>query len=166
MSPVRRFLSFRDFDWALLGMVLVLCTISVFEIYSATFHTRFASFPTKQVYWIAGGLAMMFLLAKTDYHRLIDWAPWAYGVFILALGAVLIPGIGHKALGGRRWIKLGPMLFQPSEWMKLIMILMVARFLANLGGRQLTWPDIFKALGLVGLPMLLVMKEPDLGTGR
>ena len=88
MSPMRRILSFRDFDWALLGMVLVLCTISVLEIYSATVHTRFASFPTKQIFWIAGGLAMMFIFAKIDYHRLLDWAPWAYGVFLVALVAV------------------------------------------------------------------------------
>ena len=113
MSPVRRFLSFRDFDWALLGMVLVLCVISVFEIYSATFHTRFASFPTKQVFWIAGGLAVMFLLAKIDYHRLLDWTPWAYGVFVLSL--VAVKAVGHKVLGARRWISVGPCSSSPRN---------------------------------------------------
>ena len=87
----------------------------------------------------------MFLFAKIDYHKLIDFAPWLYGFFLLALMAVLVPGIGHKALGARRWIKVGPMQFQPSEWMKLVIILMVARYFANLGGRSLTWKDIFKA---------------------
>ena len=58
--------------------------------------------------------------------------------FSWALLAVLVPGIGHKALGARRWIKVGPILFQPSEWMKLVMILTVARYFANLGGRNLT----------------------------
>ncbi len=163
MSP-RHLMSFRDFDWPLLGMVLLLCGISVVEIYSATLHTKFSGFHTKQMLWIAGGLAVMFILSRIDYHRLLDWVPWAYGVFLVAVTAVLIPGIGHKALGGRRWIKLGPMLFQPSEWMKLILILMVARYFANLGARRLTWPDIFKAFALVGVPMLLVLKEPDLGT--
>ncbi len=162
MSPVRRLISFRDFDWGLLAMVLVLCTISVFEIYSATFHTRFASFPTKQVFWIAGGLAMMFILAKIDYHRLLDWAPWAYGVFLLAL--VAVKTVGHKVLGARRWISIGPMQFQPSEWVKLVLILIVARYFANLGGRNLTWRDIFKAFALVGVPMALVLIQPDLGT--
>ena len=161
---MRRFLSFRDFDWTLFVMVLVLCTLSVLEIYSATLHTKYVGFHTKQLFWIGGGLVAMFLFAKIDYHRLLDWVPWAYGVFLLALTAVLIPHIGHKALGARRWIKLGPMLFQPSEWMKLVLILMVARYFANLGGRSLTWRDIFKAFAMVGLPMLLVLKEPDLGT--
>ena len=164
MSPMRRFISFRDFDWALLGMVLLLCALSVFEIYSATLHTRYAGFHTKQLFWIAGGLAGMLLFSKIDYHKLIDVIPWIYGVFLFLLGIVLIPGIGHKALGARRWIKLGPILFQPSEWVKLVLILAVARFFANLGARSLTWRDIFKAFALVGVPMLLVLKQPDLGT--
>jgi len=71
---------------------------------------------------------------------------------------------GHKALGGKRWIKIGPMLFQPSEWVKLILILAVARYFANLGGRSLTWRDIFKAFAMVGVPMVLVLIQPDLGT--
>jgi rod shape determining protein RodA len=159
---MRRFLTFRDFDWTLLGMVLLLCTLSVLEVYSATLHTRFAGFHTKQILWISGGLVVMFVLSKIDYHRLIDWSPWAYGVCLFALLVVKL--FGHKALGARRWIQIGPMQFQPSEWVKLVLILVVARYFANLGGRFLTWRDIFKALALVGVPMLLVLVQPDLGT--
>jgi len=159
---VRRFLSFRDFDWTLLGMVLALCIISVLEIYSATLHTKYIGFHTKQIFWIAGGLAAMFLFSKIDYHRLLDWVPWAYGVCLVALLAVL--AVGHKVLGAKRWIKVGPMHFQPSEWVKLILILAVARYFANLGGRNLSWKEILKAFALVGVPLLLVLKQPDLGT--
>ena len=162
MSPMRRFMSFRDFDWGLLGMVLALCTISVFEIYSATLRTRFSGFHNRQVVFIVVGMILMFILAKIDYHRLLDWAPWAYGVCIVSLLAVKL--VGHKALGARRWIQIGPMQFQPSEWAKLVLILMVARYFANLGGRNLTWRDIFKGLALVGVPMALVIIQPDLGT--
>ncbi|WP_420237553.1 rod shape-determining protein RodA [Telmatobacter bradus] len=161
---MRRFLSFRDFDWPLLGMILLLCTLSVLEIYTATLHTKYVGFHTKQLCWIIGGLVAMFIFAKIDYHRLLDFAPWAYGFFLFALTAVLVPHIGHKALGARRWIKLGPMLFQPSEWMKLVLILMVARYFSNLGGRSLSWREIGRAFLMVGVPMLLVIKEPDLGT--
>jgi rod shape determining protein RodA len=56
------------------------------------------------------------------------------------------------------------MHFQPSEWVKLVLVLVVASYFANLGGRHLTWKDIFKAFGLVGLPMVLVLIQPDLGT--
>ena len=159
---MRRILSFRDFDWTLLAMVLLLCTVSVFEIYSATLHTKYSGFHTKQMLWISGGLVAMFLFAKIDYHKLIDFVPWAYGVCLLALLAVL--AIGQKVLGARRWIRVGPMHFQPSEWVKLVLIIAVARYFANLGGRSLTWKDIFKAFALVGIPLLLVLKQPDLGT--
>jgi len=63
---MRRILSFRDFDWTLLAMVLLLCTVSVFEIYSATLHTKYSGFHTKQMLWISGGLVAMFLFAKID----------------------------------------------------------------------------------------------------
>jgi len=161
---MRRFLSFRDFDWALFGMIVVLCTLSVLEIYTATMHTKYVGFHSKQMAWVLAGTVAMFLVSRIDYHRLLDWAPWAYGVFLVFLSAVLIPHIGHKALGARRWIKLGPMLFQPSEWMKLILILMVARYFSNLGGRSLSWKEIGRAFLMVCVPMLLVLKEPDMGT--
>jgi rod shape determining protein RodA len=159
---MRRFLSFRDFDWSLLVMVIILCTLSVLEIYSATMHTKYAGFYVKQLYWIAGGLVSMFIFSKIDYHRLLDWAPWAYGVCLVALVAVKL--VGHRVLGAKRWISIGPMHFQPSEWVKLVLILVIARYFANLGGRSLSWRDIFKAFALVGLPMLLVLIQPDLGT--
>jgi len=142
--------------------VLLLCAISVLEIYSATLHTKYTGFHTKQMLWISAGLVAMFLFAKIDYHKLIDFVPWAYGVCLVALLAVLV--IGQKVLGARRWIKAGPMHFQPSEWVKLVLILAVARYFANLGGRSLSWKDIFKAFALVGIPLLLVLKQPDLGT--
>ena len=106
MSPMRRILSFRDFDWALFGiMVLLLCTISVLEIYSATLHTKYVGFHTKQIYWIVGGVVAMFIFSKIDYHKLIDWVPWAYGVFLVALVAVQAggtQGAGRAALDQAR----------------------------------------------------------------
>lgn len=162
MSQMRRFMSFRDFDWLLFGMVALLCTVSVFEIFSATLHTKYVGFHEKQIYWITGGVVAMFFFAKVDYHKLIDWVPWAYGFCLISLIAVKL--VGTKVLGARRWIRIGPMHFQPSEWVKLILILAVARYFANLGARSLTWRDIFKAFALVGLPMLLVLIQPDLGT--
>ena len=159
---MRRFMTFREFDWTLLGMVLVLCAVSVLEIYSATLHTKYAGFHTKQMLWIVGGLVVMFFFSRIDYHRMLDWAPWAYGVSLPALVAVKL--FGTKVLGARRWIKIGPMHFQPSEWVKLILILVVARYFANLGGRSLTWKDTLKSLVLVGIPMALVLIQPDLGT--
>jgi len=160
--PMRRFLSFRDFDWGLLLLVLAMCAISVLEVHSTTVHTRFASFGSKQMLFIGAGVIGMFIFAKIDYHRLLDWAPWAYGIFLVSLVAVKL--VGHKVLGARRWIGIGPVQFQPSEWVKLVLVLFMARYFANLGGRNLTWRDIFKAFALVGVPMILVLIQPDMGT--
>ncbi len=159
---MRNSLGFRDFDWTLLGLVLTLCSISVFEIYSATMHTKYSGFHTKQLYWVLGGIVAMFIMSRIDYHRLLDVVWYLYGFFLLALVGVKL--FGHRALGGKRWLKLGPISFQPSEWFKLVLIVLMALYFANLGGKSLTWKDVLKAIGLVGLPMLLVLMQPDLGT--
>src|SRR5271154_4102642 len=160
---MRRFLSFRDFDWTLLGFVLILSVISILEIYSATLHTKFVGFHKMQILWLLGGLAAMFVFSVIDYHILVDWVHWIYGFCVFSLVAVL--AVGTKVLGARRWIKLpGGIHFQPSEWVKLVLIVAVTRYFAGLVGKHLTWPDIFKAMALVGVPMLLVLKQPDLGT--
>src|SRR5579863_1669217 len=161
--PMRRFMSFRDFDWALVLLLLGMCAISLVEVRSTTEHTKFANFESRQVFWFAAGFVLMFGFSKIDYHRILDWTPWAYAFGLVSLAAIFTP-LGHNALGGRRWIKLGPILYQPSEFVKLVLMLMVARYFANLGGRNLTWRDIFKSFALVGVPMLLVLKQPDMGT--
>jgi rod shape determining protein RodA len=106
----------------------------------------------------------MFLISLVDYHRLIDWSSWLYGIFLLLLIAVRF--VGTTVLGARRWIKFpGGIHFQPSEWMKLVLILCVARFFWTRTGKPLTWGDIFKAFALVGVPLLVVFKlQSDFGT--
>jgi rod shape determining protein RodA len=158
-----RLSSYRDFDWVLLGFVLLLSIISVLEIKSATLHTKFHGFDHKQIEFLAVGLMLMFLISLIDYHRLIDIVPWAFAISIASLIAVKL--VGTKVLGARRWINLGHGAhFQPSEWVKLVLILAVARYFWGLAGKELTWPDIGKAFALVGIPMALVLIQPDLGT--
>src|SRR5580700_8854554 len=160
---MRRFLSLRDFDWTLLGFVMILSVISVLEIYSATLHTKFHGFQKMQILWILGGLAAMFVMSVVDYHRLLSLIYWIYAFCLVSLVAVL--AVGTRVMGGKRWIKLpGGIHFQPSEWVKLVLIVLIARYFANLSGRQLSWSDILKAIALVAVPMLLVLKQPDLGT--
>lgn len=160
---MQRSSSFRDFDWPLLLLIGLLSLASVLEIKSATLMTKFRGFDHKQLGFLAAGLLLMFLISLIDYHRLIDAAPWAYGLSLLALVAVRL--VGTKVLGARRWIKFpGGIHFQPSEWVKLVLILVVARFFWSRGGRDLSWGDIAKAFLLVGLPLLLVLSQPDLGT--
>jgi rod shape determining protein RodA len=157
-----RLSSYRDFDWVLLGFVLLLSLISVLEIKSATLHTKFHGFDHKQIGFLAIGIVLMFLISLIDYHRLIDIVHWAYGIGILSLIAVAL--FGTKVLGGKRWISFHGMHFQPSEWIKLILIVAVARYFWGLAGKELTWAEIGKVAVMVFVPLVLVLKQPDLGT--
>jgi rod shape determining protein RodA len=158
-----RYISFRDFDWALFIFVLLICAAGVFEIRSATAHTKFAGAHIKQVYWIMGGVAGMFLISLFNYQAMLDKVHWMYIAALASLISVLL--FGQKYMGARRWIKLpGGVHFQPSEWVKLILILAVAKYFADLHQRELSWPDFLKAGCMVGIPMLVVLAQPDLGT--
>src|SRR5438309_3807509 len=157
-----RYVSFRDFDWLLLGFVLLICGIGVTEIYSATLHTKFAGAHIKQIYWILGGVVVMFAVSLVNYQAMLEQVHWMYIASIASLVAVLV--FGQKYLGARRWIKIGGNHFQPSEWVKLILILAVAKYFADLRQRELLWSDFMKAGAIVGVPMLMVLAQPDLGT--
>src|SRR5437667_8814268 len=158
-----RYISFRDFDWLLLVFVLLICGLGVMEIRSATSHTRFAGAHIKQVYWVLGGVAAMFVVSLISYQALLEKVHWLYIVSVASLMSVLM--FGQKYLGARRWIKMpGGQHFQPSEWVKLILILAVAKYFADLHQKELSWPDFVKAGMIVGVPMLMVLAQPDLGT--
>jgi rod shape determining protein RodA len=103
------------------------------------------------------------LISAVNYQALLDRIHWFYIAAVASLMAVLI--FGQKYLGARRWIKMpGGNHFQPSEWVKLILILSVAKYFADLRHRELSWPDFMKAGAIVGIPMLMVLAQPDLGT--
>jgi rod shape determining protein RodA len=157
-----RYVSFRDFDWLLLGFVLLICGVGVMEIYSATLHTKFAGAHIKQLYWITGGVAGMFLLSLVNYQAMLEKIHWFWIGSAASLISVLL--FGQKYLGARRWIKMPGFHFQPSEWVKLILILAMARYFAEMRQKELSWSDFIKAGLIAGFPMLLVLAQPDLGT--
>jgi rod shape determining protein RodA len=158
-----RYVSYRDFDWILMIFVLVICTLGVVQIHSATEHTKFAGAHLRQVYWILAGVGAMFLISLVNYHVLLEKIHWIYIVALASLISVLL--FGQKYLGARRWIKMPwSVHFQPSEWVKLILILAVAKYFADLHQRELSWSDFLKAGAIVGFPMLMVLAQPDLGT--
>ncbi len=160
---MKRYISFRDFDWLLLAFILLICGAGIVEIYSATKGTVFAGAYIRQMYWILGGVFAMLVVSRLNYQILLDAVPWLYAGSIVSLLAVL--AIGQKYLGARRWIRIGGgMHFQPSEWVKLILILAVAKYWAEQRHRDCTWADVAKGGLLVGFPMLMVLRQPDLGT--
>lgn len=156
-----RYVSFRDFDWVLLALVLLICALGVVEIYSATLNTKFMGVHVKQIYWVLGGVALMFVVSKISYQALIERVPIFY---VLSIGSLLAVAVfGKKYLGARRWVDVGLFHFQPSEWIKLVLILAVAKYFADMKS-ECEAQDIVKAGALVGIPMLMVLVQPDLGT--
>jgi rod shape determining protein RodA len=141
-------------------------------VYSATMVSAAASAAPlynqmwfRQLIWCALGVGAAVGVCFVEYHTLARWSLVAYWGTILLLVAVLIPGIGTThGWGARRWIDFGPFQCQPSEFAKLAFIVAQANFLSR-PVDELKSPVVFgKAIGLMVLPFLLIMKEPDLGS--
>ena len=119
----------------------------------------------RQIIWYGLGTGAAASLCLIDYRSLARWAFVVYWATILLLIAVLIPGIGTThGWGARRWIDLGVFQFQPSEFAKLAFILAQAHFLSRPVDELRVPTNFGKCLGLLVLPFLLIMKEPDLGS--
>lgn len=153
----------KDIDWPLLVMTMVICSIGVLQIYSASLETGFHDAWWKQLVWISSGLVMMWIATQIDYHTLLGHAYVFYGISVAALVAVFI--VGTVAGGARRWIPLGGgQKLQVSEFVKLAILLAVARYVTDVKKDALDWRDLLKAAAMVLVPMILVAKQPDLGT--
>ena len=136
-------------------------TVSPFEMEKAWF----AQIWFRQVIWYALGIGAAAAVCLVDYHTLARWSLVAYWAMILCLVAVLIPFIGQThGWGARRWIDLPFFQFQPSEFAKLAFILAGANFLSR-PPDELKQSEVFwQGIGLMMLPFLLILKEPDLGS--
>jgi rod shape determining protein RodA len=158
-------------DWLMLFGLVGLMTVGLAFIYSATTATETAQVTAwyrqrwvLQIVWYAGGVTAAIILCVIDYHILARWSLVAYWGTILLLLVVLIPGIGAMRFGARRWIDLGFFQFQPSEFAKLAFIFAQAHFLSR-PPDELRLTNVFwKALGLMVLPFVIILKEPDLGS--
>lgn len=154
--------SIRDLDWPLLIMTLIICGLGVLQIYSATLDTIWQDAWWKQIIYICIGFVAMLIAAQIDYHSLLGRVPMFYIASILML--LVTFAIGTKVFGSRRWIVLFGMTFQVSEFVKIVIILLVARYLTEITSEHLETRDLLRLAALVGLPMVMVMRQPDLGT--
>jgi rod shape determining protein RodA len=157
-----RYFSLRDLDWPLVVIAIIISALGVLQIYSATHDTQWRGAWWKQIVFVVVGLALMWLMAAIDYHSLMGKVPIFYLLSMITLLAVLL--FGSRVFGSKRWIVILGFTFQISEFVKLVLILLVARFLTELRTETLDGRELLKLAGLVGLPMLLVAKQPDLGT--
>ena len=158
-------------EWLQLLGLVGLMGVGVLFIYSATLAHEANAIPwykeafVRQIVWYVTGMAAAAVVCVIDYRSLARWALVAYWVTITALVLVLIPGIGTThGWGAQRWIDLGPFQFQPSEFAKIGFILAFANFLSRPPDELRIGSNFLKALGMIALPFVLIMKEPDLGS--
>src|SRR5258706_924720 len=150
---------------ALCGLML----LGAAFIYSATMVTESASAApwynriwVRQIIWYLAGLGAAAALCFLDYHTLARWSVVAYWAAVLLL--VLVLFLGTKRFGARRWFDLGFFSLQPSEFAELAFILAQASFLSRPIDELRVPLNFWKAIAVMALPFLLIMKEPDLGS--
>jgi len=147
---------------SIVGLVMVLSASSVHDL--RTYHSPWYSF-ARQLVYLAVGAAVMAVVLRIDYHRWRRWAPVLLGACGLCLVAVLLPGIGNRVNGSRRWLGLGPVQFQPSELAKLALALFCADILCRRAGTIGTGVRAAApVLAAFAAAAFLVMVQPDMGT--
>lgn len=153
------------YDWVLLLQVALVAVIGMVNLYSATAAWGGPGTPIylKQLSWFGLGLGIATLLCLFDYRHLKDLGYPAYGITLLMLLAVLV--VGRTSMGATRWLSIGGIGLQPSEVMKIVIIVVLARYFAEKSTAQgFTFRELLVPGALLLVPVLLIMKQPDLGT--
>lgn len=157
----------RRIDGTLLLNITVLVILGILTIGSAThmndadYADRF-DFVVRQGAFFLLGFALAALFMRYDYRVLYRWVPVLYVCNCLML--LVVRFAGTSALGAQRWIQIGPITLQPSEFAKVFIIICLARMLADHKGGFLTWKSLLPVVGLMLPPFVLVFIQPDLGT--
>lgn len=156
----------QHFDWGLLFLTGLLGAIGVLNIYSAVTAgegTYLGNLYIKQMIWYGGAFGGMLAIISISYKQLERWAMLIYIVCLLMLVAVLV--FGKYVGGSQRWLALGPVSIQPSEMVKIAVIIMLARYYAKLAtARGFTLKELGRPLLITTLPFALIVRQPDLGT--
>lgn len=155
----------NELDYSLIGIAAALITIGLFTIYSASYQKYILSgvnLSLRQINSAIIGLVVAFVLFKIGYQRFIDAAYYLFVINILLLALVLI--IGDVRYGARRWIDIGSFAFQPSEFAKITFVFALAKYLGGIRERIRNTKMFILPLIMAVAPMLLIFKEPDLGT--
>jgi rod shape determining protein RodA len=160
--------SVPPFDFVLIAATLLVSVVGVVMVYTATRGLLLAqgddpkTFLKKQGLFVVLGVITMIVLALFDYRRLEPLAMVLYWLIILSLVGVFV--VGSSAQGAARWFSIGPLQLQPSEFAVLALILAIASYCARREEEGLAWRDVFRLLILAGIPIVLVLLQPDLGT--
>ena len=157
--------AWRHLDLVLIAALAAISALGVLMVFSATRGPEDpydASFLKKQALFAAVGFGVMVVTTIVDYHRVRDFAPLAY-VGVVGLLAMVVTGLGSNVNGAQAWFDLGPFQLQPSELMKLALIVTLAAVVAQFRD-SLDLRRFVIVLVIAGIPLGLIMMQPDLGT--
>ncbi len=152
------------YDLPTITAMIALVGVGLISIYSATYQTPMVTYFTKQLTFSLVGMGIFLVVLFAPIHLVRASIPLLYGLAIMLLVAVLVPGIGVKIHGQRCWIAIGGFQFQPSEFAKLATLLMAGSSMASWRGGTPNRGEFFRLIGVVLLPMVLVLLEKDAGT--
>jgi rod shape determining protein RodA len=157
--------SILNFDLTLLITMVLIFIIGVFNLYSSTYPHTGTSTPLflKQIYWFLIGAGLLTLILLFDYRTFIRFA-YPFYLFCLFL-LVLVMLFGRTTSGSQRWLQFGFISFQPSEFTKIALILVLTRFFTeNENPQGYSLRDLLPPFLFLAFPLLLIFKQPDLGT--
>lgn len=161
----------RECDKVMLAVALILAGLGILMVYSASAiraQEHFGDplfFLKRQVVWAVVGVVVLITVLGQDYRQLERWAPLLYLLSVLLLIVVLVPGIGTKVNGARRWLRFASLSFQPAEFAKFGLILYLSRLLAKKGGRIREFKDgLLPLFILSALIVGLIALQPNYGT--
>ncbi len=152
----------QNFDWFLFFLVILLSLISINNMYSATYTEQAAIFK-RHICWNLLGFVVFVIMIFLDYRHIKRWAYHIYFLSVILLLLVLI--WGKISSGSQRWFRIGFLSFQPSEFAKLSVAIVVSHLFSEMPvKRSYGLRDLWKIFVLIIIPFLLILKEPDLGT--
>ena len=155
---------FDRFDWLFIGVSLIILSMGILSIYSITHAQQSSGIPlyVKQIFWVVIGTATFVMMLTVNYHRLSAFAYPFYVSILILLAVVLV--VGKTSHGAQRWIPIGPFAFQPSEFAKLALIMVLASYFSKAPRKG--WLQRVVLPSLIMAPsLLLILKQPDLGSG-
>ncbi|MCC6905086.1 MAG: rod shape-determining protein RodA [Anaerolineae bacterium] len=154
---------FRYFDFVLLVVILIMILFGIMMIASATNGVAsLADRVRSQIIFSFVGVAVVFIVAAIDYRLLTATYIWIYGVLVLFLAVGAILGVEGEA-GSQSWINLGVAGFQPSELAKILLIVVLAKQMANNTHKMNKLTTVLVSLGWIGIPAFFIFIQPDLG---
>jgi rod shape determining protein RodA len=151
----------REIDWVLTALIVANTLVGILLIYSASFYSG-GGYAWKQLLWMAAGLVVFFLTISIDYKVWMAFAPYLYGLFLFFMAGLFL--FGRTVAGSRSWIRVAFVGGQPSELAKVVVLLLLARVFSEYRAPYATTGMIALCLALVGVPMGLILLQPDFGT--